>query len=236
MSSVLQTRLNELRFIDGIEKVEHVPYPTGDQFWVRFNRPLDFKKLNEIAKRRGYEMMKFGGLPSKLPGRLVEVLWDGVNHVIVKNPNGLTKLTASLGIEPEGVAKIATDLHGPYQIFMAMNEEGVQLLYDYLGLKYVPPPPPPPKPVVPAKPVIPAIPAAKPPVPVPTTVPRPLPPATTPSVPNPAASPSTPPPPTVPSTTPQSNTSTQTVQSAIPESPNPSVTQPQTEKKSPTPS
>ena len=233
MSSVLQTRLNELRFIDGIEKVEHVPYPTGDQFWVRFNRPLDFKKLNEIAKRRGYEMMKFGGLPSKLPGRLVEVLWDGVNHVIVKNPNGLTKLTASLGIEPEGVAKIATDLHGPYQIFMAMNEEGVQLLYDYLGLKYVPPPPPPPKPVVPAKP---AIPAAKPPVPVPTTVPRPLPPATTSSVPNPAASPSTPPPPTVPSTTPQSNTSTQTVQSAIPESPNPSVTQPQTEKKSPTPS
>ncbi len=233
MSSVLQTRLNELRFIDGIEKVEHVPYLTGDQFWVRFNRPFDFKKLNEIAKKRGYTMMKFGGLPSKLPGRLVEVLWDGVNHVIVKNPNGLTKLTASLGIEPEGVAKIATDLHGPYQIFMAMNEEGVQLLYDYLGLKYVPPPPPPPKPVVPAKP---AIPATKPTVPVPTTVPPPVTPAATPSLPKPAESPSTTPPPTVPSTTPQSNTSTQTPQSAIPESPNPPVTRPQTEKKPATPS
>ena len=233
MSSVLQTRLNELRFIDGIEKVEHVPYPTGDQFWVRFNRPLDFKKLNEIAKRRGYEMMKFGGLPSKLPGRLVEVLWDGVNHVIVKNPNGLTKLTASLGIEPEGVAKIATDLHGPYQIFMAMNEEGVQLLYDYLGLKYVPPPPPPPKPVVPAKP---AIPTAKPTVPVPTTVPPPVTPAATPSLPKPAENPSTTPPPTVPSTTPQSNTSTQSAQSAIPGSPNPPVTESQTEKKPATPS
>jgi hypothetical protein len=233
MSSVLQTRLNELRFIDGIEKVEHVPYLTGDQFWVRFNRPLDFKKLNEIAKRRGYTMIKFGGLPSKLPGRLVEVLWDGVNHVIVKNPNGLTKLTASLGIEPEGVAKIATDLHGPYQIFMAMNEEGVQLLYDYLGLKYVPPPPPPLKPVVPAKP---GIPATKPPVPAPTTVPRPATPVTTPSVPKPAASPSTTSPPTVPSTTPQANTPTQTAQSANLGSLNPPVTQPQTEKKPPTPS
>jgi len=230
MSSVLQTRLNELRFVDGIEKVEHVPYLTGDQFWVRFNRPFNFKKLNEVAKKRGYTMMKFGGLPSKLPGRLVEVLWDGVNHVIVKNPNGLVKLTASLGIEPDGVAKIATDLHGPYQIFMAMNEEGVQLLYDYLGLKYVPPPPPPPKPVVPTKP---AIPAAKPSAPVPTTVTRPAPPAAAPSVPKPP-SPSTTPIPTDPSTAPQTTTSTQTTQSAIPGSPNPP--QPQTEKKPTTPS
>jgi len=226
MSSVLQTRLNELRFVDGIEKVEHVPYPTGDQFWVRFNRPVDFKKLNELAKKRGYTMMKFGGLPSKLPGRLVEVLWDGVNHVIVKNPNGLTKLTASLGIEPEGIVKIATDLHGPYQIFMAMNEEGVQLLYDYLGLKYVPPPPPPPKPVVPAKP---AVPAPKPSTPVPAAIPRPASPATTP-VANPA-SPSTTPPQTVPSTTPQPNTPTQSTQTPIPPSANPPVTQPQSEKK-----
>ncbi|HYW00853.1 MAG TPA: hypothetical protein VE862_05250, partial [Candidatus Acidoferrum sp.] len=170
------------------------------------------------------------GLPSKLPGRLVEVLWDGVNHVITKNPNGLTKLTASLGIEPDGIAKIATDLHGPYQIFMAMNEEGVQLLYDYLELKYVPPPPPPPKPVVPAKP---AIPAAKPSVPIPTTVPRPVPPTATPSVTKPAPSPSTTPPP-APSTTPQPSTSTQTTQSATPGSPNPPVSQPQTEKKPPT--
>jgi hypothetical protein len=231
MSSVLQTRLNELRFIDGIEKVEHVPYPTGDQFWVRFNRPIDFKKINELAKKRGYTMMKFGGLPSKLPGRLVEVLWNGVNHVITKNPNALVKLTASLGIEPDGVAKIATDLHGPYQIFMAMNEEGIQLLYDYLGLKYVPPPPPPPKPVVPAKP---AIPAAKPSVLAPTNVPRPVPPATTPPVPKPA-SPSTTPAPTVPSATPQTNTPTQTTQSAISSSPIP-VTKPQTEKKPTTPS
>lgn len=223
MSTVLQSRLNELRFIDGIEKVEHVPYSTGDQFWVRFNHPLDFKKLAELSKKRGYTMMKFGGLPSKLPGRLVEVLWDGVNHIIVKKLNGLTKLTSSLGIEPEGVAKIATDLHGPYQIFMAMNEEGVQILYDYLELKYVPPPPPPPKPVVPAKP---AIPAAKPPTPAPT--PGAVPTPTTPPVqkPAPAATPT----PTTggpqPSTT---LTPTQQGQAATPAQP--IQANPQTEKK-----
>jgi hypothetical protein len=233
MSSVLQTRLNELRFVDGIEKVEHVPYPTGDQFWVRFSRPLDFKKLNELAKKRGYTMMKFGGLPSKLPGRLVEVLWDGVNHVVVKNPNGLVKLTASLGIEPDGIAKIATDLHGPYQIFMAMNEEGVQLLYDYLGLKYTPPPPPPPKPVVPAKP---AVPAAKPAAPASPAAQRQPAPVAPPSVPKPTTSPPImPPPSTVPSSTP-SNTTAQTTQSDNSKLPNPTATQQQTEKKPATPS
>jgi len=233
MSSVLQTRLNELRFVDGIEKVEHVPYRTGDQFWVRFSRPLDFKKLNELAKKRGYTMMKFGGLPSKLPGRLVEVLWDGVNHVIVKSPNGLVKLTASLGIEPDGIAKIATDLHGPYQIFMAMNEEGVQLLYDYLGLKYTPPPPPPPKPVVPAKP---AIPAAKPAAQASPAASRQPAPAAPQSVPKPTTSPPTPaPPPTVPSSAP-SHTAVQSTQSDNSKLPNPTGTQPQTEKKPATPS
>ena len=228
MSTVLQTRLNELRFIDGIEKVEHVPYSTGDQFWVRFNHPLDLKKLAELSKKRGYTMMKFGGLPSKLPGRLVEVLWDGVNHIIAKKPNGLTKLTSSLGIEPEGVAKIATDLHGPYQIFMAMNEEGVQILYDYLGLKYVAPPPPPPKPVaVPAKP---AVPVAKPPTP-PAPTPGVAPTSTAPSVPKPAApATSTPTPATVAS---PSSSLPQQGQAATPAPP--IQANPQTEKKPPTP-
>jgi len=152
----LDRRLVDLRFLDGVEKVEHVPYPTGDQFWVRFNRPMDFGKIQDIVKKHGYVMVKFANVPSKLPRALAEVLWDGVNYVIAKKISGWSKFTSSLGFEPEGIAKIATDLHGPYQIFIATDEEGVQILYEYLGLKYVPPPPPP-KPAAPAKPPAPAV-------------------------------------------------------------------------------
>lgn len=155
----LERRVVELRFLDGVEKVEHVPYQTGDQFWVRFNKPLDLKRLQEVLKGHGYSMVSFAGIPSKLPRKLAEVLWDGVSLVIVKNVSGWTKFKASLGFEPEGIAKIATDLHGPYEIFMTTDEAGVQVLYEYLGVKYVPPAPPPqpPKPATPAKPVAPTI-------------------------------------------------------------------------------
>ena len=149
----LGRRLVELRFIEGIEKVEHVPYPTGDQFWVRFNRPLDFAHLKDLVKKHGYVIVEFAKLPSKLPRGLSEMLWDGVTHVIARNMSGWSKLTSSLGLEPEGIAKIALDLHGQYQIFIATTEEGVELLYEYLGVKYVPPAPPPP--VTPAKPAAP---------------------------------------------------------------------------------
>jgi hypothetical protein len=167
-----QRRLSELRFLDGIEKVEHVPYPNVEEFWVRFNRRLDMKKIEEIAKKHGATVVKFGGLPSKLPRPLAEILWDGISHVISKKAGGWTKLTASLGFEPDGVAKIANDAHGPYQIFIATQEDGIQILYEYLGLKYVPPTPPP-KPAAPTKSPIPA--AAKPvlPAPRPTAQPKP---------------------------------------------------------------
>lgn len=181
----LERRVVELRFLDGVEKVEHVPYQTGDQFWVRFNKPLDLKRLHEVLKGHGYSMVSFAGIPSKLPRKLAEVLWDGVSLVIVKNVTGWAKFKASLGFEPEGIAKIATDLHGPYEIFMTTDEAGVQVLYEYLGVKYVPPAPPPqpPKPATPAKPVAP-------------TVARPSPP---PNVQRPAAPVSTPPTATGPS-------------------------------------
>jgi len=152
----MERRSTELRIIDGIEKVEHVPFPTGDQFWVRFNRPLDLKKLQGVVKSNGCKLIKFGGLPSKLPRKLSEVLWSGVTHVIVKKTGGFGKFTSMLGFEPEGIAKIVTDLHGPYQIFIANNEDGVHVLYDYLELKYVPPAPPPPKAAPPPKPPAPA--------------------------------------------------------------------------------
>jgi hypothetical protein len=138
----LGRRLVELRFIDGIEKVEHVPYPTGDEFWVRFNRPLDFAQLNRLVTKHRYAMVKFATLPSKLPRGLSEMLWNGVTHVIAKKISGWSKFTSSLGLEPEGIAKIAHDLHGQFQIFIATSEEGIELLYEYLGLKYVPPAPP----------------------------------------------------------------------------------------------
>jgi hypothetical protein len=156
----MERRLAELRFIDGIEKVEHVPFSTGDQFWVRFNRPIDLKKLREVISKDNYQLVRFGSLPSKLPRKLSEVLWDGVTHVIVKKDAGLVKFTSLFGREPKGVAKIAIDLHGHEQIFMAMSEDGVHILYDYLQLKYVPPAPP--KAPVPSKPPAPA----KPPTPV----------------------------------------------------------------------
>ncbi len=152
----LERRLVELRFIDGIEKVEHVPYSTGDQFWVRFNRPLDLGKLKDISKKHDCVMVGFANLPSKLPRALAEMLWDGVTHVIAKKLSGWSRFTSSFGFEPEGIAKVANDLHGHYQIFMATEEEGVELLYEYLGLKYVPPAPLPP--VTPAKPPAPAAP------------------------------------------------------------------------------
>ena len=141
MFTELEHRAAELRFIDGIEKVEHVQFSTGDQFWVRFNRPLDFRKLQETVKKHDCRLIRFGGLPSKLPRRLSEVLWDGVTHVIVKDISGWGRFTSSLGLEPDGIGKIVLDLHGPYQIFIAMNEDSVQILYDYLGVKYVPPAP-----------------------------------------------------------------------------------------------
>jgi hypothetical protein len=172
----LQRRVVELRFIEGIEKVEHVPYLTGDEFWVRFNHPLDFGKFEDIAKKHGCVMVKFARLPSKLPRPIAEILWDGVSYVIARNMSGWAKFTASLGLEPDGIAKIATDLHGPYQIFIARQEEGIQILYEYLGLKYVPPTPLP-KPATPVKsPTPPAIKPAAPSVPRPAV---PIPPATT---------------------------------------------------------
>jgi hypothetical protein len=146
----LQRRLVELRFLPGIQKVEHVPYQTGDEFWIRFDDTLDLKKLERVAKNHGASIMKFGGLPAKLPRPLAELLWNGVSHVITKSASGWTKFTSSLGFEPDGIAKIVADAHGPYQIFIAKQEEGIQILYEYLGLKYTPPAPSP-KPVSLAK-------------------------------------------------------------------------------------
>ncbi|MGA3297266.1 MAG: hypothetical protein ABSD41_07420 [Candidatus Bathyarchaeia archaeon] len=177
----MERRSAELRFIDGIEKVEHVPFSTGDQFWVRFNRPIDLKRLQGVVRSNGCKLIKFGGLPSKLPRKLSEVLWSGVTHVIVKKGGGFEKFTSMLGFEPVGIAKIVTDLHGPYQIFIATDEDGVHVLYDYLGLKYVPPAPPPPKAAPPPKP---PTPAAKPPS-------TPPPPAPAPQVPAAPAKPAT---------------------------------------------
>jgi hypothetical protein len=161
----LERRVDELRFVTGIEKVEHVPYVTGDQFWVRFNQPLDLMKLDEIVTKHGLIMIKFASLPSRLPRGLAEMLSDGVTHVITKGISGWSKFTSKLGFEPEGIAKLAVDLHGPYRIFMTTDEEGVRLLYEYLGLNYVPPAPPAPKPAAPVKPTTP--PVAKAPLPTP---------------------------------------------------------------------
>lgn len=157
----IERRLAELRFINGVEKVEHVPFSTGDEFWVRLNQPIDMEKLQGAIKSNGAQIIKFGGLPSKLPSRLGEVLWNGVTHVIVKRISGWERFTSKLGFEPEGIAKIVKDLHGPYQIFIATHEDGVHILYDYFGLGYVPPAPSPPQAA--AKPLPPTTPQVTPP-------------------------------------------------------------------------
>lgn len=172
MPSELELRSAELRFLDGIEKVEQVHFSTGDQFWVRFNRPIDLKRLQDVVKKNSCQLIKFGGLPSKLPRKLSEVLWDGVTHVIVKRIGGWGRFTSALGLEPEGIAKVALDLHESFQIFMAMNEEGVRVLYDYLGVKYVAPAP---KTAPPAKP---PVPVARP---TPSPPPHPVPSAASPN-------------------------------------------------------
>jgi hypothetical protein len=214
MVADLGRRLVELRFIEGIEKVEHVPYPTGDQFWVRFNRPLDLAHLKDLVKKHGYLIVEFAKLPSKLPRGISEMLWNGVTHVIARKISGWSRFTSSLGLEPDGIAKIAHDLHGQYQIFIATTEEGVQLLYEYLGVKYVPPAPPP---VTPAKPPTPAAGKSAPVVakPAPPAAPAKPPIASQPSQPTPAQ-PAPPQPPgadvkitTAPLTQPKKETTTQ---------------------------
>lgn len=167
--SDLERRIGELRYVKGVEKAEHVPFPSDDQLWVRFNQPLDLGQLGGLVRKQGCVMVRFGKIPSKLPRGLSEMLWDGVTHVVASRISGWSKFLSSLGFEPEGIAKIATDLHGPYQIFIATAEEGVQLLYAYLGLAYTPPAPP--KPTIAAKPPAPA--APRPASPAAPTPPRP---------------------------------------------------------------
>lgn len=157
MVADLERRVTELRFIEGIEKVEHVPYQAGDQFWVRFNRPLDIGKFEEIVRKHGLVMVKFASVLSKLPRGIRELLWDGITHVIAKEISGWSAFISKLGFEPDGIAKLAVDLHGPFQIFIATEEEGIPLLYEYLGLKYAPPSPPAPVPAAPVKPATPPV-------------------------------------------------------------------------------
>jgi len=127
--------------LDGVEKVEHVPYPSGDEFWVRFNRPIDMHKLGEVLGKGRYELVKFGSIPSKLPSKLGELLWNGVSYVIVKKIAFLGLLASLFGFQPDGVATIAQDAHSSQPIFITSNEEGVRILYDYLGIKYTAPQP-----------------------------------------------------------------------------------------------
>ena len=139
-------RIQELRFLPGIEKAEHVPYPTGNEFWVRFNRSIDMRRLGEVLGRGRYELVKFGSIPSKLPLKLSEPLWNGISYVIVRDIGFIGLLASLFGKEPDGVATIAKDAHSGQPIFITSNEEGMKILYEYLGVKYSPPTAAPPLP------------------------------------------------------------------------------------------
>jgi hypothetical protein len=136
-------RINELRFLEGVEKVEHVPYSDRDEFWVRFNRPIDLRRLAKVVSEHHYELVKFGSFPSKLPSKLDGLVWNGVAYVILRQIGFIGLLAAFFGFEPGGVAKIVKDLQSSQPIFITTNEEGVKILYDYIGLEYTPPTPEP---------------------------------------------------------------------------------------------
>ena len=138
-----ERRINELRFVAGVEKAEHVQFPDRDEFWVRFIDPIDLRRLVRVANEYHYEVVKFGGLPSKLPSRLGELLWNGVSYVIVRRIGFRGLLASFLGSEPEGVAKVVKDLSSSQDIFVTSSEDGIEVLYAYLGLSYSPPNPAP---------------------------------------------------------------------------------------------
>ena len=166
----LERRLTELRFLEVVEKVEHVPYQSGDQFWVRFIRPFDLGRINDVVTKHGYTIVKFASVPSKLPRGLAELLWSGITHVVVEKISDWSRFTSNFGFEPDGIAKLAVDLHGPYWLFIATEEKGIQLLYEYLELKYAPPSAPPPNPVTATKsPAPPLTKPVQPPAPMPNT-------------------------------------------------------------------
>jgi hypothetical protein len=154
-----------------VRRVEYVKYPQGNEYWVTFreDRRLDMRRFERIVNKHDYRIIRFGGLPSKLPKGFSELLWNGVTHVVVKEISGLDKLKAVLGFEPEGIARIAEWGHGHYQIFGAGTWEGLKILFDYLDLEMPMPPPAP----APPKP------AAAPPRPAPGSAARPPAPAQT---------------------------------------------------------
>ena len=137
-----ERRINEIRYVDGIEKAEHVQFPDRDEFWVRFTQSMNLRRLTRVANGYHYEVVKFGGLPSFLPSRLGELLWDGVSYVILRRIGFRGLFASLLGSEPDGVAKVVKDLHSSQDIFITSNEEGVKILYAYLGLNYSTPTPP----------------------------------------------------------------------------------------------
>jgi hypothetical protein len=56
----MERRINELRFLEGVEKAEHFPYPNRDEFWIRFNHPVDLRKLSKVVNEHHSELVKFG--------------------------------------------------------------------------------------------------------------------------------------------------------------------------------
>lgn len=131
MFADVEARIAELRGRPEVRRAELVRYPSGVQFWVVFRNAIDIDRLRKAAGKFGYTVVRFASLPSKLPRNLAEILWDGVCYVIVKEYTWFDKIKSFFGAEPEGIAKIAEDLHHPDQIYIARNEEGMQILLEY---------------------------------------------------------------------------------------------------------
>ena len=119
-----------------------------------------------MVSEHHYELVKFGSFPSKLPSKLDGLVWNGVAYVILRRIGFIGLLAAFFGSEPQGVAKIVKDLQTSQPIFVTTNEEGVKILYDYVGLEYTPP-----VPATPLKTGVPTKPATQ--LPAKPTPPRP---------------------------------------------------------------
>lgn len=126
--------LEKISFDRRIKRADHVRYRGEDQIWATFRDKIDIKALEKIAAEAKFKVVTFGSIPSKLPKSLSEIVWNGVTHIITESYGSVDKLKSFLGFEPEGVAKIAVDSHGPEQTYIARTPEALRILMEYLGL------------------------------------------------------------------------------------------------------
>jgi len=127
-------QLRKLRADPRIENGNLMRNPNGtEEAWITLRVDFDPDKMRRLAEKRGYQLVRFGSLPSAMPRIFSEMLWSGTAYVLVKELRFMDRLRALLGVEPPGVAKVSRQLRVPYYDFITSTQEGLDVLYDYLS-------------------------------------------------------------------------------------------------------